>query len=150
VFGRYRARLVVGVKLFIALARGITIVYSLVNDVYGFPSVKPDDRRDERVLASVAGSNIPTHALRIAQTVSPDFFVRSGTGNEGIVVRYAIPAVVADDAGIFVFVEVWNDAENLSYQCIQSLRILSYGEVHGLACHPVAHGDVEDTPIRGS
>ncbi len=84
--------------------------------------------------------------MRIAQAVCPDLLACAFECRKGIVVRDPVPPVLADRARRRVFAQVGHDAQDLSDEGVEPLRIQT-ADVFLLAGAGIANADVHDPPV---
>ena len=82
----------------------------------------------------------------IAKAVRPDLLPRARRCDERVVIRNAVPAVLAHDARRFVRLEIRDDAEDLSDQRVETLRIGPDG-LPRFARAAVTAADVHHAPL---
>src|SRR4029453_463457 len=92
------------------------------------------------------GIDVPDQPVRIAEAQRPDFFSRALDRNERVVVGDAIAPVLADRAGGLVFAQVRDDAQDLSVQRVEPLRVHP-ADVFLFAGARVTGADVHHTPV---
>ena len=90
-----RRRHVVGLQQLVAFAQRVPVVRALANDVDRLPRAQAHRVRDQRACRGSAGSR-PSSADADCGGLRPDLLPRAGLGDEWIVVRYAVAAVLAD------------------------------------------------------
>src|SRR5215831_5402318 len=108
--------------------------------------MQPDSVHDQAIVRWILIVDSPAQAVRIPQTIRPDLFSRPGYGDKRIVVGNAIAAVLADGAGILVFVQVRYDPQDFADEIVQPLRVRA-DTSGGFAGAAVPAFDIEHSPV---